>query len=43
MNALEEHHPNAKRMTEESVTNLGAITGIKRKREEEDIQNEKEN
>ena len=33
MNMLEEHHPNAKRVEIETVTNLGAITGIKRKRE----------
>jgi len=35
MNMLEEHHPNARMVDTETVTNLGAITGIKRKREME--------
>ena len=41
MNELEEQHINAKEITTESITNLGAITGIKRKRDEESESEEK--
>ena len=40
MNMLEEHHPNAKIVETETVTNLGAITGIKRKLEKDEEKKE---